>query len=66
MFDRKPAGSAWSAVKLGRIDGITAVQFTISGRPVNVPVRDNFFAYEGRLFETIFSFSAVTALEGGE
>ena len=47
-------------------DGITAVQFTISGRPVNLPVRDNFFAYEGRPFETVFSFSAVTALEGGE
>jgi len=47
-------------------DGITAVLFTVSGRPVNVPVRDNFFAYEGRPFETVFSFSAVTALEGGE
>ncbi len=47
-------------------DGITAVLFNVSGRPVNVPVRDNFFAYEGRPFETVFSFSAVTALEGGE
>ena len=47
-------------------DGITAVLFTVSGRPVNVPVRDNFFAYEGRPFETVFSFSAVTAREGGE
>ena len=44
-------------------DGITAVLFTVSGRPVNVPVGDNFFAYEGRPFETVFSFSAVTAVE---
>jgi hypothetical protein len=60
VVDRDGAGSEGPIAFGVTRDGVTAVSFTVAGRPVTVKSHGNFFAFRGRPTDTSDAFSTPT------